>query len=144
MQSPSKLHRILPTVRFNAMLYIGEFQDWDVARMTEANAHAISSSESKYIDNIQQVIFNLKNNPVLKTNESIVLMTNADTAKGTIIEDIQKMSVENKKKFEQIVQEKYETISKSTCRATLKCRRCGSDDVSCEQKQTRGAGESLP
>ena len=144
METLDFIKGISPRLRFQAILCISEFQDWQTTRRTEANTHAISPTETRYIDNIQQVIFNIRNNPSLKTNQSVVLMTNTETARGTIIENIQKMSVEKKKKFEQILQEKYDTINKSSCRATLTCRRCGSDDVSCDQKQTRGAGTACP
>lgn len=118
--------------------------DWMAARATEAAAHALSSSFSCYTDKMQQVIFNLRNNPTLTAcGADIVLMSNAVMAKGTIVEEIEREAEEQRARFEQILQEKYEMVNRTSCRTALRCRRCGSGDVTCEQKQTRGADESM-
>ena len=122
---------------------LAEYQSWDVARTTEAVAHAVSHSRFMYLDKIQQIIFNVHSYQALGEAENLALMSNEELARGTIIEDIERESTEQRTRFEQIIAEKYEKVSKSSCKSAMRCRRCGNPDVMCEQKQTRGADEAM-
>ena len=114
------------------------------ARRVEALAHAISRSDVHYVDKVHQLLFNLDANPKLhERGRSVVLMDDAEMAVGTVIEDIETQRSAQKARFEQIVQEKYDRLSAQSSVTALRCRRCGSDDVSAEQKQTRGADEAM-
>ena len=118
--------------------------EWSNARDIECAAHCTSSSIAEYVDKMHQVIWNIKQNPKLeKLGANLVLMTDEEMAKGSIIEDIEYQNRQRRLRFDQIVQEKYDMVNKETYRATLICRRCGSSDVTCEQKQTRGADEAM-
>lgn len=114
-----------------------------VTRDIESAIHSISTSEEEYIDKCQQIILNLKNNILLKDHgANIVFKSDIELSKNTIIEDIERQSAERKSRFGQMLQEKYEMMNDTSFRETLKCRRCGSSDVSWEQKQTRSADEA--
>ena len=119
-------------------------EDWRVAREIEMSVHAISATSTNYQDKMHQLVFNLKANPSLKKEgASIVLMDDQKMAKGTIIEDIERETKQKQERFEHILQEKYDKVNRESYRTTLKCGRCGSSDVSWEQKQTRGADEAM-
>ena len=142
---------IAPTIsvstnqRVRALQMLAEYQhDYMVARATEAAVHALSTSASMHMDKMQQIIFNLRNNPTLcKHGANIVYLSNVEMAKGTVVEDIERETKEQRMRFDQILQEKYDKVNRVSCRTALRCRRCGSGDVTCEQKQTRGADESM-
>lgn len=113
------------------------------SRDLESTIHGISTTLDEYIDKSQQIILNLKNNPSLvNIGIDIVLYSDAQLAKGTIVECIEKESEERKKRFEQMLHEKYNLLNDKTFKETLKCRRCGSSEVQWEQKQTRSADEA--
>lgn len=112
-------------------------------REIEASIHCISRTLSDYIDKAQQIIQNIKQNRTLiHKGADLVVMTNKDMAANTIIEDIEKETDLQKKRFEQMLQEKYDMMNDKSYNATLKCRRCGSSEVSWDQKQTRSADEA--
>ena len=120
--------------------YISEISK---SRDIEASIHCISRSEADYIDKCQQIIRNLKQNTALASKgTNIVVMTDREMSENTIIADIEKQTEIQKKRFEQMLQEKYDMMNDQSYNATLKCRRCGSSEVGWEQKQTRSADEA--
>ena len=130
--------------RLSVLKMLAEYHnDFMVARDIEACIHSMSKSLGMHMDKAQQIIYNLHSNPELeKAGVNIVCMNDAEMAKGTIVEDIEKETLNQRLRFEQILQEKYDKVNTS-CRTVLRCRRCGSGDVSAEQKQTRGADEAM-
>lgn len=136
---------IVPTKRQSVIYLIHNFiKDVHFSRNLEAAIHSFSTTEEEYIDKCKQIILNLKNNPALKEKYGIEMLLRNDSqlAENTIVEDIERESGERKRRFEQMLQEKYEMMNDKTYKETLKCRRCGSSDVSWEQKQTRSADEA--
>ena len=129
-----------PQVRIKTLRLLGECtDDFLTARQIEAGVHALCSSRDMYGDKIQQIIFNLQTNLSLKSKgANIILSNDAFMARGTIIEDIARESADQRLRFDQMVQEKYDMVNRTSYKTTMRCRRCGSDDVACEQKQTRG------
>ena len=138
---------ICNTRRINALRFLNELidDDWTLCRDMEAAAHSISSSEQEYIDKMKQLFFNLKAYPQLVklSGIQVVCMSDRELSKGTIIEDIAKQSEARRQRFEEMLQEKYDSMNTSSIHSTLKCRRCGSSEVTVEQKQTRGADEAM-
>ena len=124
---------------------ISELQeDWILARNIEASIHATSGSGASYKDSVQRIAFNLRQNPkLLSMGPEIVLLTDDEMAKDTIIQEIAREIRESRERFDQIVLEKYELVNRDNYKTTLRCRRCGSGDVQCDQKQTRGADEAM-
>lgn len=117
--------------------------DLETSRIIESAIHSVSRQEAEYIDKAQQLIFNIKQNPTLINNkEDTLLLTDDQMAKNTVIEDIQHETELRKIRFEQMLQEKYDMVNDKSYNTTLKCRRCGSAEVSWEQKQTRSADEA--
>jgi DNA-directed RNA polymerase subunit M/transcription elongation factor TFIIS len=112
-------------------------------RDIESAIHSISTTYDEYIDKSQQIILNLKNNPNLRDiGINFVVKTDTFLSRGTIIEDIEQQTTIRRTRFEQMLQEKYELMNDKSFNTTLRCRRCGSSEVSWEQKQTRSADEA--
>lgn len=136
---------ISPSERIKALRMLGEYhEDWMTARDVEAAVHAFSTTARSYMDKIQQLVHNMHTNPVLSgVGVSVAMMSDRDMASGTILEEIEREGESQRLRFEQIIQEKYEMVNRASYKATMRCRRCGSSDVTCEQKQTRGADEAM-
>lgn len=143
MLLPRAQGRIPATQRINALRMLADYQSWETARNNEAIAYAVSSSRAMYMDKMQQIIFNVHSYPALREHKNLALQSNEELARGTIIEDIERESTEQRVRFDQILAEKYEKVNRSSCRSAMRCRRCGNNDVMCEQKQTRGADEAM-
>ena len=124
----------------STLLLDEQLNDFLRARDVEALIFSSSPSVQTYVDKLQQVVVNLRNNPALldRVNE-MPFMDDTVMARDTILEDIERETNARRKRFEQIMQEKYDMVNKASVRATLRCRRCGSSELSWEQKQTRGA-----
>lgn len=134
-----------PNRRQSVMYLIFNFvNDIYYTRNVEAAIHSVCTTENEYVDKCQQIILNLKNNPILKDKYGIDILTKSDSelAENTIVADIERESKDRKVRFEQMLHEKYEMMNDKSYKATLKCRRCGSSEVSWEQKQTRSADEA--
>jgi DNA-directed RNA polymerase subunit M/transcription elongation factor TFIIS len=143
MLLPRAQGRIPTTQRINALRLLADYQSWETARNNEAIAHAVSNSRAMYIDKMQQIIYNVCSYTVLREHENLALQSNEELARGTIIEDIGRERTEQRVRFEQILAEKYEKVNRSSCKSAMRCRRCGNNDVMCDQKQTRGADEAM-
>lgn len=122
------------------------FTNWSSfakSRELEANIHSIVRNAEEYINKCQQLALNLKNNPALQDKDfELILLSDVEMSKGTILEDIENEAMLRKTRFEQMLQEKYEMLNDKSFNTTLKCRRCGSSEVGWEQKQTRSADEA--
>lgn len=113
------------------------------SRELEANIHSIVRNSDEYINKCQQLALNLKNNPKLQDKDfELIMLSDVEMSKGTILEDIENEAILRKKRFEQMLHEKYEMLNDKSFNTTLKCRRCGSSEVGWEQKQTRSADEA--
>jgi DNA-directed RNA polymerase subunit M/transcription elongation factor TFIIS len=131
--------------RINSMRMLYQYhEEWMTVRDIEAAVNSFSKSKVIYMDKMQQLIFNLKVNPsLIRKGVDVVLLTDAQMAQGTIVEDIERESEAQSRYFDNIIAEKFEMVNRSSSKTLLRCRRCGSDDVACEQKQTRGADEAM-
>jgi len=136
---------ISPIQRINSLRLLFELTtDWLVSREIEAACHSIADSNSFYIDKISQIASNLHTHPeLLKHGIDLVIMSNKTMASGTLIENIEYESQQRRIHFEDMLQEKYDLMNDVSVKSALKCRRCGSAEVSIEQKQTRGADEAM-
>lgn len=135
---------IEPERRKSVIYLLKNFTD-DIllSRDLESAIHAMSTTKEEYIDKSKQIITNLKNNSSLQQHGvEIVNFSDKKLAQGTIVECIERESNERNARFEQMLHEKYNLMNDKSYKETLKCRRCGSSEVSWEQKQTRSADEA--
>ena len=135
----------VPTdVRVKGFIALNNECPTETAYNLEAGIHSISLSTSMYEDKILQILHNVRTNKkLLEKGDKVIVMSDAEMAEGTIVEDIENQQLQRFERFDQMLQDKYETLNDRTYTSTLKCRRCGSSDVSWEQKQTRGADEAM-
>lgn len=116
----------------------GDVVRW--CRDTEATIHAASVSEDEYYDVARRALFNLHTNPHL--NVDPVHSTDETLAQGTLRERISQESAARQHRFRCMIQEKYEELNDRTYQAIVRCKRCGSSEVSWDEKQTRAADEA--
>lgn len=121
------------------MLCLNRENDFLMCRDVEANCHASSRTASEYSDNIRRAAFNLHANPAI--GREVVHASDKTLTKGTLSGRIQEETLARMERFEQMLQEKYDTLNDRTFEAIVRCRRCGSQEVSWEDKQTRSADE---
>lgn len=127
--------------RRNAMSLIHSVKPDNIllCREVEARCHAASSTVEEYKDHIIRCAFNLKQNE--KTGINVVYDSDSVLAFGTIVGRIESERQARTIRFERMLQEKYEALDDEKFQAIVRCRRCGSEDVSWEEKQTRSADE---
>ena len=128
-------------IRRNALklLYSVRPNDFAFCREVESHCRAIALSDVEYSDHITRAAFNLKENPLLGIE--VVYKSDRTLAVGTIVGRIETERVARTARFERMLQEKYEELDDEKFQAIVRCRRCGSEDVSWEEKQTRSSDE---
>lgn len=113
--------------------------DVGLCRSVEASVHGLSASESDYRDLILRSVFNLSTN--LDVGEDVVHCTDEELSRGTLLGKLERERVMRKDRFEQMLQEKYDSLNDQSFKAIITCRACGSTEVRWEEKQTRSADE---
>lgn len=118
--------------------------DVQTALQIESAIHSIAASKEMYIDKHKELLHNLRQNPsIARHGKNIIKLSDDDMAEGTVLKLLQNEAAMRIKRFDQILQEKYDSMSDKTCVSSLKCKKCGSSDVTWEQKQTRSADEAM-
>lgn len=98
-----------------------------------------------YLAQLRRQAYNLACNPALASVPAtqLIHMSNEEFAAGTLIERVQSEEQERMRGFSELLKEKYENVVRAqSSESILKCRNCGSSDITFAQKQTRGADES--
>lgn len=122
-------------------------EDIIAQRLEESVAMSNYSLPFSYIEGIKRLCYNIQCNPTLLSQydaEHIFSLTDEQMAKDTVLQRIQDMEASRMQALEDMLREKYENVTKqSKSEGLMRCRACGSSDVSWEQKQTRGADEAM-
>lgn len=129
------------STRQKSLKILNSCLDISLCRDIESSIHAFSKTEQEYIDNVLRVSFNVYSNPSV-AHPDIVVMRDEDLLEGTLLEKIKHETKMRNDRYNKILQEKYDQINEKGYTAILKCRRCGSEEVSYDEKQTRGADEA--
>ena len=114
--------------------------DFALCREVEAACHAAAATPHEYVDHVRRAAFNLRENP--RVGVEVVHAADAALVEGTLLGRIQHESAARVARFEQMLQEKYDALNDRQFQAIVRCRRCGSQEVSWEEKQTRSADEA--
>ena len=88
---------------------------------------------------MRHAAFNLRANPSLQ--EDVLVASDEILTKGTIVGRVRDEAVIRQKRFAEMLQEKYDALNDKKFEAIVRCRRCGNEDVTWEEKQTRSADE---
>ena len=110
-------------------------------RELECAIHSKSKNTNEYLNNSLRVAWNLKNNKQINTID-VVFDKESNMIKNTILEHIYMQKKARNDRFEKMLQEKYDSINEKKYSTLIKCRKCGSEEVSYEEKQTRSADEA--
>lgn len=117
-------------------------ESYKLSREIEAVAHAASTNKRRYIDAIRRCCRNCYNNPTNAT-PYMAIVDDSQLLHGTIIERIRAFEAQQRRNFCKMLQEKWDSITDGgEFKSTLTCRRCGSNDISWETKQTRSSDEA--
>lgn len=130
-----------PAVRQRALrlLALSRPSDFPVCRETEAACHAAASCGREYLDRVRRAAYHLAHYPGLGVE--VAVATDAALARGTEVERREEERRQRASRFSAMLQEKYEALNDRTFAAIVRCRRCGSEEVVWEEKQTRSADE---
>lgn len=116
---------------------------FDLARDVEAAAHSLAHDHESYVDELKVCALNIHINPS-NAHPDRLAASNAECIQGSLLEQICNTEDERRRVFETMLHEKYESIDDvRNCDSSLRCRRCGSIDVTWDQKQTRSADEAM-
>lgn len=131
-----------PAVRQRSLrlLALARPDDPALHRDVEAACHADATSADEYWDHVQRAAFNLHANPAVDGGR-VVRASDEALAHATRRGAIDRERVARALRFEQMLQEKYDALNDRTFEAIVRCRRCGSHEVSWDEKQTRSADE---
>lgn len=131
---------MLPARRQQALRFLARQRD-DVPACVEveAHCHALARSEDEYTDAIRRAAFNLRQNPAV--GAGCPRESDAALAAGTVIERLAREDAARAERFAQMLAEKYEALGDASVTPIMRCRRCGSDDLTWDEKQTRSADE---
>ena len=145
--SPLRANRRMdPAVRQRALRALlaarGKAADLMLCREVEAATHAAAASEGEYGDLVRRSCFNLTANGSLSDAGTIVSASDAVLAEGTILARIETEMTGRRERFQNMLQEKYEALDDRKYAALVRCRRCGSAEVTWDEKQTRSADEA--
>jgi len=113
--------------------------DIDVCMMIEGYCNSRSCVTEDYYDDILRCASNLRANPVITFE--VCVATDAFLLENTELGQMQKDSQLRIQHFQDNLEAKFKSFSEGTYKVIVRCKRCGSDDVRWEEKQTRSADE---
>ena len=133
---------MLATRRVQALrlLHAARENDPLLCREVEAECHALAAWPDEYLDYVRRAAFNLKENS--SVGLEVVRAPDAALTEGTLLGRIETETRARNERFEQMLQEKYDALNDRQFQAIVRCRRCGSTEVSWSEKQTRSADEA--
>ena len=114
--------------------------DAEVCREVESSCHAIAQTDEEYFDHIKRSAFNLRENP--EAGRDVMYVSDETLTQGTLLGRIEEQTKVRTARFERMLQEKYEALDDESFQAIVRCRRCGSSEVTWEEKQVRSADEA--
>lgn len=114
-----------------------------VARDIEATTYSVCVDERQYIDAVKRALRNVANN-IENATQFLAITPDDQLLDGTIVERIRAQEKIRRDNFRHMLQEKTNVMDKNrdAYKSSMKCRRCGSDDISWELKQTKSADEA--
>ena len=110
-----------------------------LCREVESLCYAESSTITEYVDKLRHAAFNLQANQNIGLED--LGASDETLSRNTLVGRIQEEARIRQERFSAMLQEKYEALNDQAFTAIVRCRRCGSEEVSWEEKQTRSADE---
>ena len=110
-----------------------------LCRDAEALCHSVSATPTEYNEHVRRSAHNLSHNPDIR--QEVVVASDAEVSQGCLVGKIDAEREARMERFNQMLQEKYDALNDKTFEAIVRCRRCGDENVTWEEKQTRSADE---
>ena len=114
--------------------------DFLLAREVEALCHSLAVDCNEYLDHIRRCAYNLKENQTV--GKAVVCMSDVSLTTGTLVGRIETERRLRNERFEQMLREKYDSMNDASIGTIVRCRRCGSTEVTWDEKQIRSADEA--
>lgn len=139
---------LAPELRVRGVRLFHDFAHQPVARAVEleGEVNGVSCGDALvYHAHLRRLAFNLACNAELArvAPDALVHMTDDALAAGTIVQRVKDEEQQQMDYFSELLREKYENVVKAQkSESLLKCRRCGSSEITYNQKQVRGADEA--
>lgn len=132
---------MLPSQRLRSIRLLSSVRDGDIelCRIVESSCHANSRTVTEYVDRVRHAVYNLSANSALR--ENVLFSSDEILTQGTIVGRVRDEADSRQTRFTEMLQEKYDALNDKQFEAIVRCRRCGNEDVTWEEKQTRSADE---
>jgi transcription elongation factor S-II len=130
-----------PEQRRKSLQLLTKCRNFNFCRELESIIHSKSETVNDYNNNILRCAWNLHHNDQLNSLD-IIFQPDKNLIKNTILERIDKETKARSERFEKMLQEKYDSINDKQYSTLIKCRRCGSEEISYDEKQTKSADEA--
>ena len=134
----------LPETRFRLVEYLAAGVGLPAALRLESAVYADRlGSRAPYLARMRCLVYNLETNPRLRAidPEALAVMSDEHMRHGTVLEDIERAATQRQAHFEAMLQRR--SVSVESERSIMRCRKCHKTHLSFEQKQVRGADESM-
>jgi transcription elongation factor S-II len=133
---------MLPARRQAALRALAAARPRDIAlcREVEAACHAAAATAGDYDALLRRAAFNLHENPRLGLE--VVHAPDEALREGTLLGRMEAELAAREARFQRMLEEKYEALNDRQFQAIVRCRRCGSGEVTWDEKQTRSADEA--
>ena len=130
-----------PEQRKKSILLLTKCRNFEFSRELESIIHSKSETVCDYNNNVLRCAWNLHHNPQIDSLD-MAFQPDKNLIENTILERIAKETKLRDERFEKMLQEKYDSINEKKYSTLIKCRRCGSEEVSYDEKQTKSADEA--
>ena len=140
-----RAHILSPCVRARTVRMLLELCELPLADALREEEHVWLAQHQHlptYTRHARRICFNIICNPALRGRSAIVALSDEEMAAGTLMERVQIDEEQRRRAYELMLKERYESMNQGgDGGGIIRCRKCGSSDISWQQKQTRGADE---
>lgn len=137
---------VMPRLRYNLMLFAVQrgLLTWDQSVALDTFLfRRVMGNDDEYVTRMRAIMYNLSQHEQLREEdmERLASMDDAEMRKNSVLERIEIEQRQRRERFEKMLQERYDDVKQEE--SLLSCRKCGSDNISWQQKQTRSADEAM-
>jgi len=114
------------------------------AVLLEREIHAASVDKEDYEERCKTLLHAFLTNPSLgKLGKQVCHMSDEQLMEGTVVQTIQREQKERFESLHHMLEERHEMTRRANDSTFIKCRKCGGNNITFTQKQTRSADEAM-
>ena len=136
-----------PLLRVRGIRALMRFNSLDFERALALDRTLIEAhpTPALYILGCKRLMFNLASNPALHAvpTETLVYLSDAEMAKGTVVERVQQQERARHEAYLNMLEEKQAAAELTQAESVIHCRKCASANLNFVQVQTRSADEPM-